>query len=368
MQLLIFSVDYEIFGNGAGDVRQHVTEPTEAMARLCEKHRVPLTVFFEVEEYLAFEKFSRELTGALGYNPAALIREQIADLSRRGHDIQLHLHPEWYGADYRGGQWVLHPEKQTVDSLFESQSEVTAFIAERKRVIETICPGHKVRAYRAGAFSAQPGRRLLRALADNGFVIDTSVVKGLYGPGHAMDYRPAPSNKGPWRVADEVTIENPAGPIWEFPIYSVMGRRLNQLTLNRLKAKFSKNVPKAKQKEMISQLGLRPSNPFGVFKFLWQPIPIKLDFHNLSTPELMRLIRSAPSAQGTEPDVLMLIGHTKEHIDNERFDELLGAVIQKQDMRVISLDNLAGMLQHTSGGNPGAGLEKAPEALSKVTN
>lgn len=345
MRLLILSVDYEIFGNGAGDVRQHTVDPTEAMAKLCEKHQVPLTVFFEVEEYVAFLKFDKELTRDLGYSPAALIRKQIADLISRGHDVQLHLHPEWYGAGYRDRQWLLHPEKKTVDSLFQTQAEVTNYIAQRKQVIEEICPGHKVTCYRAGAFSAQPGGMLLAALAENGFIIDTSVVKGLYGPGHAFDYRNAPSSKGPWRVKDEVATADAAGPLWEFPIYSVMGRRLNQLTFNRLKAKFSKNVPKGKQKEMISQLGLRPGNPFALIKFLWQPIPIKLDFHNLSTPELMRLIRSAPKVEGTDPDVLMLIGHTKEHIDNERFDQLLAAIIQNQDMKVVTLDNLAALMR-----------------------
>jgi hypothetical protein len=47
---LILSVDYEIFGNGSGDVRQHVIESARRMAAICEKHGVPLAVFFELEE------------------------------------------------------------------------------------------------------------------------------------------------------------------------------------------------------------------------------------------------------------------------------------------------------------------------------
>jgi len=60
---VVISVDYEIFGNGEGDVRQHTVDPTNRMARLCEKYGAPLTVFFEVEEYLAFEKISRRAGG-----------------------------------------------------------------------------------------------------------------------------------------------------------------------------------------------------------------------------------------------------------------------------------------------------------------
>ena len=61
--------------------------------------------------------------------------------------------------------------------------------------------------YRAGAFSAQPGTKLLPALAKNGFVIDSSVVKGLVqdkGYGSGLDYRKAPSAKEPWRVSRDV--------------------------------------------------------------------------------------------------------------------------------------------------------------------
>src|SRR5690242_8295135 len=133
---VVVSVDYEIFGNGEGDVRQHTVDPTERMARLCEKYGAPLTVFFEVEEYLAFEKFRDALVKQLGYDPAALIRAQIIDLAKRGHDIQLHLHPQWHRADYKNGKWILERDTMTVDSLFETQEETTAFIGARKAVIE----------------------------------------------------------------------------------------------------------------------------------------------------------------------------------------------------------------------------------------
>ena len=184
---VVVSVDYEIFGNGEGDVRQHVVDPTERMAKLCEKYGAVLTVFFEVEEYLAFEKYREALVKQLGYDPAALIRAQIIDLAKRGHDIQLHLHPELHRADYKNGKWILQRDKMTVDSLFATQEETDKFIAARQAAIEDMLAEaggkqQKVTVYRAGAFSAQPGKKLLPALAKNGFVIDSSVVKGLVAP------------------------------------------------------------------------------------------------------------------------------------------------------------------------------------------
>jgi hypothetical protein len=350
---VVVSVDYEIFGNGEGDVRQHVVDPTERMAKLCEKYGAVLTVFFEVEEYLAFEKFRDALVKQLGYDPAALIRAQIVDLVKRGHDIQLHLHPEWHGADYKNGKWILQRDKMTVDSLFETQEETDKFIAARQAVIEKMLveaggKQQKVTVYRAGAFSAQPGKRLLPALAKNGFVIDSSVVKGLVAPkahgGSGLDYRNAPSAKEPWRVSRDVIEVDPAGPIWEVPIYSKMGRRYQQITLRRLRAKFSKNIPKAQKQDMVQKLGVR-KNPVSILKFLAQPIPIKLDFHNQPPSTLVHWSKTAPAALKDGLDVVVLIGHTKEHTDDAAFEKFLAFAKHIGGLKVSGFGEIAELLR-----------------------
>jgi len=352
-------VDYEIFGNGEGNVRQHVVDPTERMARLCEKYGAPLTVFFEVEEYLAFEKFRDALVKQFGYDPAGLIRAQIVDLAKRGHDIQLHLHPEWYGADYQGGKWILKRDKMTVDSLFETQDETTAYIAARKAVIETMLAEaggkqRKVTVYRAGAFSAQPGKKLLPALAANGFVIDSSVVKGLVQPkahgGSGLDYCAAPSAKEPWRVSRDVIEVDPAGPIWEVPIYSKMGRRFQQITVRRLRAKFSKNIPKAQRSDMVQKLGVK-KDPVSILKFLAQPIPIKLDFHNQPPHTLVNWSKSAPASPKGSLDVVVLIGHTKEHTDDVAFDKFLALTKATRGLKISGFGEIAEALRAKSNGH-----------------
>src|ERR1022692_1016159 len=152
MRLIILSVEYEIFGNGSGDVRRHVIDPTGRMARLCQQYHAPLTVFFEAEEYAAFVQHAGQLKKDLGYDPAALMRQQVISLIQNGHDVQLHLHPEWRGARYEAGKWLLQPGKKTVDALFETQAEVTDYIATRKRMIEEMAAeanlSRKVRAFR----------------------------------------------------------------------------------------------------------------------------------------------------------------------------------------------------------------------------
>jgi hypothetical protein len=343
---LLLTVDYEVFGNGSGDVRRHMVEPTGRMARTCEKFGMPLTVFFEVEEFLAFGRERDKLIDMLGYDPAAEIRAQAIDLIRRGHDLQLHLHPEWVGSVFVDGQWRLRPDQRSVESLFETQEEISIYIRERKAVIDALYEeagsGRRVTAYRAGAFCAQPGRKLLRALAENGILVDSSLVKGMVRKdGHVqLDFTGAPEGRRHWRVAMDVACEAAGGHVIEIPIYSQMGRRIQQFTPRRLLAKFSGNVPKDKQREMVKQLGIGRS-PASLLRFLRQRFPIKLDFHNMSSGQMLRWIRSAPPAPWGDMDVLVLIGHSKEHRDDANFERFLAEVAADPALEVVSMSDVA---------------------------
>lgn len=351
---LVISVDYEIYGNGTGDVRQLMIEPAERMARICESHGVPLTVFFEAEEYLGFCQAARELRQCFGYDPAHVIREQVISLVRRGHDFQLHSHPKWFRARFSDGRWSVRPDELSVDELFETQEEVDRYIAVRKAVLEEIVssatPGRQVKAYRAGALRAEPGEKLLAALAANDIAVDSSVVWGLQDDKgtYPLDYRNAPRDRRAWRVRDNVCREDARGAVWEVPIYSMMRRRVHQLTPERVRAKFSSRVPTDRKKEIVEQLGV-PTNPFRTAQFLFEPVPIKLDFHNLSPSALMRYIRSAPPPAPDDPmDVLVLIGHTKEHTNDRAFDHFLQLVGQDSSLQVVGFDAVIDELQKSA--------------------
>ena len=343
---IALTVDYEVFGNGSGDPRRHMVEPTERMARICERHGAPLTVFFEAEEFLAFGREREALRAAWGYDPHAEVRAQAIDLAKRGHDLQLHLHPEWVGCSFRDGHWRLRPERPTVDSLFESAEEVSRYIGERKAVVDELLEAagstRRVSAYRCGAFCAQPGRKLLKALAEHGIVVDSSAVKGMVREDEhvRLDFTGAPARRRHWRVSRDVADEDPDGPVLEVPIHSRMGRRIQQLTPRRLMAKFSSNVPKEKQREMVGQLGMGRS-PASVARFLAQRFPIKLDFHNMSSGQMLRWIRNAPPAPEGDLDVIVLIGHSKEHRDDRDFERFLAGVAADPDLEVVSMHDIA---------------------------
>jgi hypothetical protein len=246
-------------------------------------------------------------------------------------------------ARYENQQWLLRPERGTVDSLFETGEQTEKYIADRKCRLESIS-SQRVVAYRAGAFSAQPGRKLLRALELNQIAIDSSVVKGLVREDKhtAFDYRKAP-DKAAWRVAEDVALEDPNGSIWEVPIHSVRRRRFQQATWRRLRAKFSRHIPRERQADTMKQFGI-PGNTGQFLKQLGQHIPVKMDFHNVSPRALLRWTKSAPEPSPGLPDVLVMIGHTKEHIDDTSFENLLRLISADSGLKVVTFGAIANLL------------------------
>lgn len=95
---LIFSSDYELFGDGSGNVLEEQIIPTNNTLEIFEPYGAKLTVMFEYGQYLAYEKYASEHNTFANDN--ILIKNQLIDLVKRGHDIQLHYHAQWYFAQY----------------------------------------------------------------------------------------------------------------------------------------------------------------------------------------------------------------------------------------------------------------------------
>lgn len=345
-KIVVFTVDYEIFGKGDGDVKRHIIEPMEKMGLLANEFGFPIVVFVEVEEYVAFCSNSDKLQKTLGYDPAELMRSQLRWLVECGHELQLHIHPEWFGAEYEDCRWKLTPEHTSVDTLFSTQEEVTGYIAERKKILDNIIqevnPNGRVTAFRAGAFCAQPGKMLIKALGDNGISVDSSVVKGMKRKtpsGHMIDYSDAKENPGYWLIEDNVAVNSATGRVWEIPITSIMGRRWNQISITRILAKFSKKIPKKQREYFVSELKLS-KNPLKFLTFLLSPTPIKLDYHNQSVAQMVKMMKRVSGAEKNRYSINVMIGHTKEHRDTNILNELFKRISEDQSFTVSTFSKI----------------------------
>ena len=118
---VIFTIDYEIYGNGQGSIKELVYDPAEKLAEIFRKRNSRFVVFVEAAEL--------EMIETLGTDPAInMVKKQIKDFYEEGFEIGLHLHPQWYNAQYRNGSWQL------------DYSEYNLCLLPRERIAQILDP------------------------------------------------------------------------------------------------------------------------------------------------------------------------------------------------------------------------------------
>ena len=133
---LVLTIDYEtrqsVPPGKPIDWHETVLRPAEALMLTAERFSAPLTFFVEMGQILWLRKNDPSV--------AAALEEQIRQARRRGHDLQLHLHPEWLpesGArhDAAAGSWWWDREKSRIHSLKEPPQ---ALLGRLKEELERI--------------------------------------------------------------------------------------------------------------------------------------------------------------------------------------------------------------------------------------
>ena len=222
MLKLVFTVDYEIHGNGDGCPRTLMVEPTARLLRLLEGYGAKLTIMADVAEILKFKQH-KERTGRDDYHYEA-IAEQLRRAVAAGHDVQLHLHSSYFNATLEQRRWVQDWAEYDFARLpFERMDWM---VRTGKDYLETLLrpvdPTYACVAFRAANWSVSPSPNVVRVLVDNGIHFDTSVFKyGRRSGLVAFDYSQAHSALLPWRVSTaDICRRDDRGRLWELPIYS----------------------------------------------------------------------------------------------------------------------------------------------------
>jgi hypothetical protein len=234
---LILTADYEVWGNGDGCVENCVIEPSKRMMEIAERHGARITFFLDVCEYWAFEKVESDGGFRDNYKPATLIREQLIDAVRRGHDVQLHLHPQWlnykmltndtWELDFR--YWRLPEVQKYHDTSWDVQSLIKAGVTTLNDLFKPVKEDYKVIAFRAGAWCIQPEIEVLKALKNEGIIIDSTVAPGISNSIAPNQYDFSKIKMKPaWQLGDMLHETGKSG-VYEIPISTAkigLGRKI----------------------------------------------------------------------------------------------------------------------------------------------
>jgi hypothetical protein len=305
----LFTLDYEIYGNGEGSLKELVYDPAERLAAIFEKWDARFVNFVEVAE---FEKIEER-----GTDPyIGLVRKQIRDLYQKGFEIALHLHPQWYNARYEQSQWHL------------DYSEYNLCTLPRPRIVEIVERALSYLRYtidqnqftplsfRAGNWLFQPTQTAGSVLAGRGIKIDSSVFKGGLQHNYHLDYRRALKNGYYWPFSTDANVPDAEGGWIEVPIYTEMVPLWRMAT--------SKRISLGKNAGMSGQTnGRKVSRMLDFFRFRY---PLKFDFCRMTLDEMTSMVERIIRQDAKTPDVyrpLVAIGHTKDLIDFESVDAFL---------------------------------------------
>lgn len=223
MKTIILSFDYELFfGERSGTVVKSIIEPTNMLMDVMEQNGMRGNFFVD---YLMFRELEN-LTDSRAQADLTMLKEQIRDMVRRGHRIELHLHPHWIDAKYNGdGTWNFNNfahyslsslDKETIVEMF---TKGVAYLTALAREVQL---DYKIVAFRAGGWAVQPFSILREAFEACDIKLDSSVAYKTFcrQENSEYDFMRAPS-KDMYCFSNDVCLESVSGTFWEVPIYTI---------------------------------------------------------------------------------------------------------------------------------------------------
>lgn len=219
---LLLTFDHELpLGSLHTSFETALFEPTNKVLSTAEDMNVPVTLFTDVLCAIKFKEWSRQDF----FEP---YQNQLHEVLKRGHDVQLHIHPHWLTTHYNGQNYLpsrdftlagfaSHP-RHNIDSIIKSG--VTFLNDSCKKVDKT----YQCIAYRGGGYNLFPHKDdIINSLLKYGILFDSSVCKGYYFKSSLseVDYRKTPSQPN-WYLETEIYAGNTDNPgIMEIPIAGI---------------------------------------------------------------------------------------------------------------------------------------------------
>lgn len=226
---IFLTFDYELFfGTDTGSVEKCLIKPTNELLQIAKKHQIKMVFFVDVGYLIKLEEFKSQFPELeLDHQK---VTQQIEQIIKEGHDIQLHIHPHWEKSFFAEGKWQMATKNAYKLSDF-SDYEAEQIVVKYKSYLDNLV-GYKTHTFRAGGWCIQPFSQLQNIFKKLNIKYDSSVFSGakFVSPEYNIDFTSAPK-KSVYSFEEDVCVENKTGFFTEFPISSM---RYNPLFFWRL--------------------------------------------------------------------------------------------------------------------------------------
>lgn len=358
--------DWELSGNGSGDVRALQFEPLRKLVGIYNALGINGSFNAEVMQQLTFRKHQNrhpELKAA-----ADEWDEVLIDAFRQGHDVQLHIHPQWHNAEYVDGQWNL---TSNWSILTYSAEDAFEMLSMGKNYLETLLrrvdPNYRCVSFRSGAWCIAPSPHMLELLVKLGIVFDMSIVAGVrYDTKNIkLDYTQCEEEFLPYYpvITDARKVSNKTEPIVCIPTNCFYASR-KQVFLHhtqkfsaKLKQRVGAQANVATHDRSVEAYGAEWANSGnsklkrvyekGVLPYLKGKHLIS-DLAQLDYPlltEMLDSIRKRARASGLKDVPVILENHTKDLRNFSDIEQFLKDAASDPNIRFITLAEVAKKLR-----------------------
>ena len=321
--IVLIEDDFEIMGNGEGNVADLQYLPALSLMNIANRYDIKITFMVDVAHKLVLERLSVD-------HPELDIQNSIVDktillMKNMGHDVQLHLHPQWLNSTYKNGHFYLS-HKWNI-GLYNQDEQHNLIQDAVKYLTQLLCPQYpeyKVCAFKAGSWGMQPSATLLLELKKVGINIVMGIRKGLQIANQGIDYTDLEEERLPYypesnditRIADNtknpivIPLQPYAPDLLTFSKY-VFNRIITELRYKNTSIYYSKDIstPHAIKK-------LTPLRDRKVFTISTRPYGTHLKIGNQSFSYLKSsfdyVIRKLDQLDKTRIPIL-IESHTKQH-------------------------------------------------------
>jgi hypothetical protein len=364
--LLALTDDWELRGNGSGDIEQLQFHPMRRLVDIYNKHGIRASFNAELMQQLTFRKHQdqnpqlKELADAWD--------EIIRQTFRQGYDIQLHIHPQWHDAQYENGRWHLTADWSLLN---HDPNSVYQMMAAGKEYLESLLrpigSHYRCISFRAGSWCIAPSAYLLNHLAQLGIVFDMSIVGGLSFDTRniKLDYTTSEEDFLPFypQMDDARRVSRQPEKIICVPTHHFYGsrRQVFKHHLSTVWRKARQKIAPAQAKTAglsteryyqewgqtnhaspINRIYDKGIMPYLKGKHLISDIA---QLNDALLSEMLRAIRRRARRTGLARVPVILTNHSKDIEDFSPIERFIGEAAKAGDIEFITLTDLAQKLQ-----------------------
>ena len=354
--------DWELSGNGSGDIRRLQFEPMRRLVGIYNRLGIRGSFNAEVMQQITFRQYQDQ------HKHLKVLADEWDDIVketfRQGHDIQLHVHPQWQNAEYKDGRWQLTSDWSILNYSREAALQMLRHGKEYlENLLKDVDPDYRCVSFRSGAWCIAPSPHMLDLLVELGIAFDMSIVAGVkYDTRNIkLDYTQCEEDFLPYYpvMTDARRVSDKVEPIVCVPTNCFYASRRQvlqhhlQKVVSKIKSKIAGPTAVSNNGRSVETYGEQWAQIDGsLTKRIYRKgvVPYLRGKHTISDlaqldyplmMEMLDSIRKRSRASGLTDVPVVLENHTKDLHNFSDLERFLEKAVESSEIRFVTLTELA---------------------------